>query len=82
MKNFKVSIDLSNIFKDISQFKIREFDAPFLIIFIQASNPDEVCSELIYRIINEILKKDNSIKTRIICRCVRKNIRFDKIQPL
>lgn len=82
MKNFKVSIDLSDIFKEISNFKLREFDAPFLIIFIQASDPDEVCCEITERIINQILKKDTSIKARIVCRYVRKNIRFDKIQPL
>lgn len=82
MRNFKVSLDLSNIFRDIKKYKLREFDEPFLIIFIQAEDPDEVCYEIIMRIITQILKIDNSVQARVICKNVRKKIRFDKIQPL
>lgn len=82
MRNFKVAIDLSDTFRCIEKFKLREFDAPFLIIFIQAADPDEVCCDLVERLINQLLQKDDSIKTRILCRHIRKTIRFDKIQPL
>lgn len=82
MRNFKVSLDLSNIFREIEKYKLREFDAPFLIIFIQANDPDEVCYELLLRIMNQILIVDNSMSTRILCRKLRKKIRFDRIQQL
>lgn len=82
MRNFKVSLDLSNIFREIEKYKLREFDAPFLIIFIQADDPDEVCYELLLRIMNQILIVDNSMSTRILCRKLRKKIRFDRIQQL
>lgn len=82
MRNYKVSLDLSDVFLYIEKYNLREFDAPFLIIFIQASDPDEVCSELLERLLNQLLKKDSSIQTRILCREIRKKIRFDKIQPL
>jgi len=82
MRNFKVSLDLSNIFREIEKYRLREFDAPFLTIFIQADDPDEVCCELLLRIINQLLKIDNSITTRVLCRNIRKKIRFDKIQEL
>lgn len=82
MRNFKVSLDLSNIFREIEKYKLREFDAPFLIIFIQADDPDEVCHELLLRIINQMLKVDDSMSTRILCRKLRRKIRFDKIKEL
>jgi len=82
MRNFKVTIDLSDCFSKVSEYDLREFDSPFLIIFIQASDPDEVCYELVEKIVNQILKKDSSIDARILCREVRKLIRFDRIQPL
>lgn len=82
MRNFKVTIDLSDCFARMSAFKLREFDAPFLTIFIQANDPDEVCHELVERIVNQILKKDSSIHARIICKEVRKLIRFDRIESL
>ena len=82
MRNFKVTLDLSDCFKRVSEYDLREFDSPFLIIFIQANDPDEVCHELVERIVNQILKKDTSIDARILCREVRKLVRFDKIQAL
>lgn len=82
MRNFKVSLDLSNIFREIEKYKLREFDAPFLIVFIQADDPDEVCYELLLRIMSQMLRVDNSMTTRILCRKLRKKIRFDRIQEL
>lgn len=82
MRNYKVMIDMSDNFLEINKFRIREFDAPFLIIFIQASDPDEVCYELVQRLINKILEKDDSIQTRILCRKIKRTFRFDRIQPL
>ena len=82
MRNFKVTIDLSDCFSRLSEFELREFDAPFLIIFTQASDPDEVCYELIERIVNQILRKDSSIDARILCKEVKKLIRFHRIESL
>jgi hypothetical protein len=82
MKNYKVSLDLSDVFREIERYKLREFDAPFLIIFIQANDPDEVCYELVERLLNQLLRKDSSIKTRVLCRVIRKKIRFDRIEML
>lgn len=82
MRNFKISLDLSNIFREIRPYKLRDFDAPFLIIFTQAQDPDEVCHEITMRIIYQLLKIDNSIETMVLCRKVKKQIRFDRIQFL
>lgn len=82
MRNFKISIDLIDVFRELSQFKLREYPIPYLILFIEADNPDDACHELITRIISDILKRDSSINTRIFCRKIRKQIRFDKILSL
>jgi len=82
MRNFKVTLDLSDCFARVSKYELREFDSPFLTIFIQASDPDEVCYELVERIVNQILKKDSSIDSRILCKEVRKLVRFDRIESL
>lgn len=79
MRNFKVTLDISSCFRDIEQFKLREFDAPFLTLFVQAKDPDEVCFEITERLINQILRKDQSMQTRLLCRQIKLTMRFDKI---
>jgi hypothetical protein len=79
MKRYKVYIDISNIYRDLIKFKIREYSDPFLILFITANNPDDCLTQIVYTIINNILSKDDCIKTRIFCRLIKKNIRFDRI---
>ena len=67
------------MFDDIKQFNIREYYQPFVVTFIQAKNPDDACYKILVDIIRKIIKKDDSINTRIFCRSIRYNIRFDKI---
>jgi hypothetical protein len=82
MRNFKLSIDLSDLQADLKKFTLREFSLPFSIIFIEENNPDDACYELLLRLMRLILSQDNSINTRIICRKIRKLMRIDKIQSL
>jgi hypothetical protein len=82
MRNFKVSIDLSDFQVDLKRFLLREFSLPFSLVFIEENNPDDACYELVTRLITLILSQDHSIATRILCRRIRKNIRIDKIQSL
>lgn len=82
MRNFKVSIDLSDFQTDLKKFTLKEFSLPFCIIFIEENNPDDACYELLTRLIKLILSQDKSIESRIMCRKIRKYIRIDKIQSL
>lgn len=82
MRNFKVSIDLSDLQQDLKNFVLREFSLPFSIIFIEEDNPDDACYELLTRLMKLILSQNNSIDTRIICRKIRQKLRIDKIQSL
>ena len=79
MKTYKVHIDISNIFNDISKFGIREYYQPFMCIFTQAKDPDDACHKTLLDIIGKILKKNDDINTRIFCRLIKYNIRFDKV---
>jgi hypothetical protein len=82
MRNYKINIDLTDIFKDLQQYKLKEYPMPYITLFIEADNPDDACHELITRIISDILKRDKSINTRVFCRKIRRIIRFDKILSL
>lgn len=79
MKTYKVHVDISNIFNDIKRFNLREYYQPFVVKFIQGKNPDDICHKLLIDLIRQILKKDDSISTRIFCRSIKYKIRFDKI---
>jgi tRNA G10 N-methylase Trm11 len=82
MRNFKISIDLASIFIDLTKFNLKHFNSPFMLKFVEASDPDDACNEIVRQIITDILYSDNSIEARIICRMIRKFIRIDKIQSL
>lgn len=82
MRNFKLQIDILDIFVEIKRLDLRDFTTPFLLLFIEADDPDDACDIAIKRIINSILKADKSIKSRILCRKVRRTMRVDKIESL
>lgn len=82
MQNYKVHIDLCDVYNDLILYDLRDFHHPFVLIFVEASDPDEACNVSINRIQSAIIKVDNSLKARIICRKIRKLIRIDKIESL
>lgn len=82
MQNFRLSIDLSDVYLELSKLDLREYNAPFLLKFIEADNPDDACYKITLRITQEIMKQNYSIKNRILCKMVRRFIRIDKIESL
>lgn len=82
MKQYKIDIDLTNIFLKLSEFKLRQYSIPFFTFFIEAEDPDDACYETVARMIRLILERDTSIDTRIFCRTIRRDIRFDKVRSL
>ena len=82
MKRYKVYVDITDIYRDLIKFKIREYSDPFLILFITANDPDDCLIQIIDNLINSILIRDSSIQTRIFCRLIKKYIRFDRIISL
>jgi|TARA_B100001094_G_C17976825_1_gene693214 hypothetical protein len=82
MRNFKLSIDLSDIYLELHDLDLREYNKPFMLKFIEAENPDDACHNLLERLITEILDEDDAIEVRIFCRKLRKYMRIDRIQML
>jgi hypothetical protein len=79
MHNFKIYIDLLNVQRCLSKYTLREYALPFSIYFIEASNPDDACHEIMKRLMKIILKQDNSIEGRIVCRKIRRDMRIDRV---
>jgi hypothetical protein len=75
-------LDISNIYRDIEHLKLKSYNSPFPTIFISAQNPDDACNLVINNLIQLIMKQDDSIKMRIICRKIRRRSKVDKIYIL
>lgn len=82
MRNYKIFIDFFDVFPELLRFDLYEFHTPFTIIFIEATDPDDACNIAMYRLMRLIMKQDNSIATRIVCRKIRKYLRIDKVYAL
>jgi len=82
MRNFKISIDLSDLYLELVDLDMREFTQPFMLVFIEAENPDDACFEVISRIIQIILNNGKTIENRILCRKLKNKLRIEKIYSL
>lgn len=82
MPNYRLSIDLSDLYLEIEKYSLREYRLPFSLYILESENPDEACSELMKRIMRALMKVDPSIETRILCRKVRRSLRIDRVECL
>lgn len=82
MRNFRLSVDLSDLHIDLKRFVLREYSFPFSLIFIEAEDPDDACNTVLIRLIKLLMDQDPSINTRILCRKIKRHIRIDKIAQL
>ena len=77
---FKVYLDLSLIINRLIKFDLKEYGSSVCpIVFIEAANPDEACFKAIFNLIQIILKQDDSVESRLLCRAIREEIRVTKI---
>ena len=82
MRNFKLHIDIVDLWEYISVLDLIEYRNFFMIVFVEATDPDEACYLVRQRIKHSILEKSDSIENRIICRLVNRLLRIDKIYSL
>jgi hypothetical protein len=84
MQNYRLSIDLSDIYKELVPYSIHliGYTLPFSLIFIEANDYDDACFITVNRLIRHILSKNKSIHNRILCRKIKRLIRIDKIEKL
>lgn len=82
MPNYRISIDLSDLYLEIEKYSLREYRLPFCLYILEADNPDDACHTIMLRVMRSLIRQDSSIETRILCRKVRKHMRLDKIKCL
>ena len=82
MPNYRMTIDLLDLYIDLVRYDLREYRLPFSLYILEADNPDDACSTLLRRVMNAIMQKDPSMETRILCRKLRRFMRIDRIECL
>lgn len=82
MKNYRVMLDISNIYPLIRHLHLRAYNSPFPTVFVTAADPDDACGDAIYGLIKILLDQDPSVDMRIICRKIRRESRIDKVYCL
>jgi hypothetical protein len=78
MALYKIHLDLSLVISRLKDFRLKEYNSEFPIIFVEAKSPDDACFKAIYLLIKIILDQDDSIETRLLCRSIKKDIRVLK----
>lgn len=79
MQNFKISIDISVIYRELKPKLIKEYCFPFFLVFLEADNPDDACYTFTKRLMKSIIDKEDTIENRILCRKLHKYIRIYKV---
>lgn len=82
MINFRIMLDISNIYREICHLKLKKYDSPFPTIFVSAKDPDEACFICINDLIKIIIDQQPTIQMRIICKKLRRVCKIDKIYIL
>ena len=82
MRNFKIYIDLSDVYLELAKLDLRKFRDPFDVVFVEAENPDEACLIVIRRIVSAIMQESDSLTNRILCEKLKRTIRIDRIESL
>jgi hypothetical protein len=82
MRNFRLSIDLSDLYIELKSFSLREYSLPFSLIFVEANDPDDACYTVLIKLMKLLMDQDPSLKTRILCKKIKKHMRIDKIAQL
>lgn len=67
---------------ELESFKLREYNLPFTVIFIEAENPDAACHKVRESLLRLILQQSDDISNRILCEKIKKFLRIDKIDAL
>ena len=82
MPNYRISIDLADLYEELSEYSLREHNGPFSLCILEADNPDEACSIVMTRLMLSIVRQQDTVETRILCRKIRRYLRIDKVQCL
>ena len=76
---FKVHLDMTFIIARLTKFRLGRYYSLHPIIFVDAADPDGACFKAVYGLIQTILKQDESIDTRLLCRSIKQDLRITKV---
>lgn len=82
MRNYKLYIDLVDLYEFIQEFDLLEYRNFFMIVFVEAADPDDACHLVRKRIKHSIMDASQTLKARIACRMVNYLLRIDKVYSL
>tara|TARA_B110000014_G_scaffold234914_1_gene199105 strand:+ start:667 stop:915 length:249 start_codon:yes stop_codon:yes gene_type:complete len=81
MKIYKVYMDLQLVIPRLREFRLKEYNSTFPIVFIEAKDPDDACYKAIYNLVSGLLSQDSSVETSLLCRSIVHDIRIIKVSP-
>tara|TARA_Y100001938_G_C7864053_1_gene317036 strand:+ start:255 stop:506 length:252 start_codon:yes stop_codon:yes gene_type:complete len=79
MKIYKVKMDLSLVMSRLKKFRLQEYNDNFPTIFVEAKDPDEACYLAYYKLVEILLKQDNSKETSILAKSILHDIFIRKV---
>ena len=77
---YKVYLDMILVMPSLKRFKLKEYNSNFPIVFVEAKSPDDACFKAVYSLVSMLLKQDDSVSTRILCRQIKHDIRIIKVR--
>jgi hypothetical protein len=63
----------------LAKFNLGEYNSPYPTIFVEAKDPDEACYNALYKLVEIILKQDDSKKTSELVKDLVHDIRVKKV---
>jgi hypothetical protein len=79
MKIYKVFMDLELVVSRLREFKLKEYNTPFPIVFVEARDPDDACYKAMYGLLSSVLSQDSSPQASRLCREIVFDIRIIKV---
>ena len=80
MKIYKIYMDLSLIMSRLKRFNLGEYSSNFPTIFVDARDPDEACHLAYYKLVEILLKQDDSPETSALAKDILYDITVRKIK--
>jgi len=68
-------MDLLLVMGRLAKFNLGEYNSPYPTIFVEAKDPDEACYNALYKLVEIILKQDDSKKTSELVKDLVQDIR-------
>jgi hypothetical protein len=72
-------MDLLLVMGRLAKFNLGEYNSPYPTIFVEAKDPDEACYNALYKLVEIILKQDDSKKTSELVKDLVHDIRVKKV---